>query len=786
MIHADSVGQVVLAQTKSFRVRMQCTGIAIAVILKECGQGVVKEKTMDDSRASVSDVQPSGQGEMFPWSTHLSSQSVFHQKHNCWRIESATRLSFLIDGAAYFRALREAAVTAQRRIMILGWDFDSRTRMLGGREPDGYPDQIGAFLHALLLRQPRLEIYLLMWDFHMLYFAQREWWLPTRLLAHRRLHFQKDDVHPVGAAHHQKLVVIDDRLAFCGGIDLAQCRWDTPEHRPDHPQRRSEPNGEPCRPFHDVQALVEGSVAAALGELASDRWREATDKTLPPVPNHSLDCRPQWPVSVAPNIENVHVAITRTQPQFEEHVGVKEVEQLYLDSIRTAARFIYVETQYLTSRRVAAALTQRLQEQQGPEIIIILHPNSDGWLEQHTMDVLRARILKQLRSSDRFQRLGLYYPYIPGMGNSCLNVHAKVCIIDDTFARVGSANLSDRSMGFDTECDLAVEAEGRQDVEQGIRLFRHRLMAEHLGMDICDVAQQEKEKRSVLALLEGSRRQEDVRTLKPFDTQTDPEGDEWVPEADFLDPNRPYEEQLVPQELRKPAHRQYIAGAISLLILLALAAAWQWTPLANWLDIPRVVDHLQALGHNQWTPLLMLTGFLIGGVLVVPVTALIAITVLAFGPVFGFVYSLLGMTASALVTFWIGRIVGQKALNRWSGPRFRNVSRQLTNKGVLAVIAIRILPIAPFSIINAVAGASHIRMRDYFLGTVIGEIPGLLGLAIFVDQITDTIRHPGPGGVFVLSAMALGMVAGAMLFRRWLSQRDNSRPNERGRSSYTS
>ena len=85
-------------------------------------------------------------------------------------------------------------------------------------------------------------------------------------------------------------------------------------------------------------------------------------------------------------------------------------------------------------------------------------------------------------------------------------------------------------------------------------------------------------------------------------------------------------------------------------------------------------------------------------------TALIAITVLAFGPVFGFVYSLLGMTASALVTFWIGRLVGQKALHRWSGPRFRNVSRQLANKGVLAVIAIRILPIAPFSIINVVAG----------------------------------------------------------------------------------
>ena len=178
---------------------------------------------MDESRAFVSDVQLSEQGELLQGSKQLSSPSVFHEKLNCWRIESATRVAFLIDGDAYFRALREAAVTAHRRIIVLGWDFDSRTRMLVEREPDGYPDQVGSFLHALLIRRPQLHIYVLTWDFHMLYFMEREWWLPAKLAAHRRLHFKKDDAHPVGAAHHQKLVVIDDQLAFCGGLDLTQC-----------------------------------------------------------------------------------------------------------------------------------------------------------------------------------------------------------------------------------------------------------------------------------------------------------------------------------------------------------------------------------------------------------------------------------------------------------------------------------------------------------------------------------------------------------------------------------
>ena len=727
---------------------------------------------------------PSGRSDIREVAAPLQSRSLFRERNNCWRVESATRVAFLIDGDAYFRALRETAVTAQRRIIILGWDFDSRTRMLVEREPDGYPDQVGSFLHALLIRRPQLHIYVLTWDFHMLYFMEREWWLPAKLAAHRRLHFKKDAVHPIGAAHHQKLVVIDDRLALCGGLDLTQCRWDTPEHRPSHPQRRVEPGGEPCRPFHDVQMMVQGPVAAALGELASLRWHDATGKTLLPVTHHDPECWPKWPISVRFDSEHVRVAIARTQPQFEEQEGVREVEQLYLDTVQNAVHFIYLETQYLTSRRLEAALVRRLQQAQGPEVIIILHPTSDGWVEQHTMDVLRARVLNQLRISDRFQRLGLYCPSIPGMADGCLSVHAKVCVIDDTFVRVGSANLSDRSMGFDTECDLAVEAEGRQDVEQSIRLFRHRLMAEHLGMDTCDVAQQELEKGSVLALLESSRRQDDARTLKPFNTQTATEVSEWVSEADFLDPHLSYEEQLVPEHMRRTAHRQYIVGAASLFLLLALAAAWQWTPLAQWLDIPRIVDRLQHFGHTQWTPLLALAGFVIGGVLVVPVTALIAITVLAFGPLFGFMYSLLGMTASALVTFWIGRLVGQRALHRWSGPRFRNISRHLANKGVLAIVAVRILPIAPFSIINAVAGASHIRMRDFFLGTVIGEIPGLLGIAVFVDQLSNTIRHPDLSGVLGLSAVALGIAAGAVLIRRWLGQPGASKSYEHDRSSH--
>lgn len=143
---------------------------------------------------------------------------------NCWRIEHAGRASCLIDGEAYFRAFREVAKQAQHAIIILGWDFDSRVKMLPDGESDGFPICIGEFFYALLARQRGLHIYVLTWGYHMVYAFEREWWPVYKLGTHRRLHFKMDDTHPAGASHHQKVVVVDDTVAFSGGLDFAQCR----------------------------------------------------------------------------------------------------------------------------------------------------------------------------------------------------------------------------------------------------------------------------------------------------------------------------------------------------------------------------------------------------------------------------------------------------------------------------------------------------------------------------------------------------------------------------------
>jgi phosphatidylserine/phosphatidylglycerophosphate/cardiolipin synthase-like enzyme len=160
---------------------------------------------------------------------------------------------------------------------------------------------------------------------------------------------------------------------------------------------------------------------------------------------------------------NVDVAIARTAPAYQGRREIREVEALYLDSIRRAQRWVYIENQYLTSAAVGAALIERLREPDGPEIVVVNPGKCAGWLEETTMGVLRARLLRDIRAADVHGRFHIYAPTVPDIGESRLNVHAKLMIADGRFLRIGSANLNNRSMGLDSECDLAIEDQAIAD-----------------------------------------------------------------------------------------------------------------------------------------------------------------------------------------------------------------------------------------------------------------------------------------------------------------------------------
>jgi uncharacterized membrane protein YdjX (TVP38/TMEM64 family) len=177
-----------------------------------------------------------------------------------------------------------------------------------------------------------------------------------------------------------------------------------------------------------------------------------------------------------------------------------------------------------------------------------------------------------------------------------------------------------------------------------------------------------------------------------------------------------------------------------------------------------------ALKQNPLAPLLVVAGFVIGGLLVMPVTLLISATLLAFGPVLGLVYSLLGSLASAVVVFAIGHRLGRSTVHRLLGERAARVSQQLARRGLLAVVVVRMLPVAPFTVVNFVAAVSHIRFRDYVLGTALGMLPGMFALTLFLDRIWAALRKPGMATAAALLIALTVIFTLLLILRRWLAK----------------
>ncbi|PWT72934.1 MAG: hypothetical protein C5B46_06100 [Proteobacteria bacterium] len=699
-----------------------------------------------------------------------STHEVFCPARNCWRVTRATRVALLIDGEAYFDAFRAAAVLAKHSIFILGWDVDSRT-VLTHSPSDGLPGALGPFLQQLVRRRRNLEIRVLDWDFAMIFALQREL-LPIyspHWRKHRRLRFHLDDQHPVGASHHQKIVVIDDVCAFVGGLDLTIRRWDTNEHRSGDP-RRVDPAGQPYAPFHDLQMMVAGDTAKALGELARERWRRATGMAVNPLRVDSGDAR--WPESVRIDLTDVDVAIARTEPAHEGHEAVQEVKQLYLDTIAAANRWIYIENQFFTSMAVSEALAARLREPAGPEIVIVSRQHGSGWLEQTTMGVLRSRLLSALRKSDVHGRLRMYFPHVSGLGNSCVAVHSKAFLADDRWLRIGSANIANRSMGLDTECDLTIEA-NQPRVYAALAGFRNRLLGEHLGVSPEQIADTMAKTGSLIATIEVLRGHE--RSLEPLDASIDPQLDALVPDSAIVDPERPIDSEQLAAELVPPGGEPHVLKGIALFVglivaIAALAAAWRWGPLSSWLSEAALEDIAESARASFLTPLWILLFYCVASLAALPITLLIVATAFVFGPIASVAYALLGCLSGAALGFAVGRFLGRRVVRNLGGARLNALSRRLAQRGLLAIITVRVLPIAPFTIVNLVAGASYISLRQFLLGTLIGMAPGILAVTVFSDRLLAAIQHPSPAAVMTLAAVIVLIATGAVAARRWLAR----------------
>ena len=696
-----------------------------------------------------------------------ATQRVADVGRNCWRLDRADRFYCIQDAAHYFELVRRALLEARDTVFILGWDMASTIDLAPGLSDAGAPTRLDALLAFVAKRRPHLRIYILIWDYGSLYTLEREpltrWRMRWRMP--RGVRFRFDDHHPVGASHHQKIVVVDDQLAFCGGIDLTGHRWDTSDHRLEEPARKTI-MGRPYGPYHEVQAMVSGPAATSLGVLARDRWRSIGYDHLPSIGTASDDL---WPSAVSPDLTGVDVAISRTLPPSNGQPGVRECEALFLDSIARAKRLIYIENQYFTDDTLASALAARLAEADGPEVVIVVPKECFGWLERQSMGAFRDAAFRRMTDADASGRLRLVYPIASRAHDIPTFVHSKVMIVDDELVRIGSANFARRSMGMDSECDLAVEAGADAQVRAGIRRIRDRLIAEHLGLALDTVSLEIERSGSLRALIDARRGAD--RTLLPVEPVTDQVAEPSTVLRATVDPGEPLGFGPTLTQMVPPVDatgggtplRLWILPAIALLAALVTSAAINRRP-----EFQAVREALQGTASLPSALWIGTTAFVAAGLLLVPLELLTIAVAVALGAVRGGLVAAIGSLALAVIGYVAGRAIGASGVAQWVHRRSYRSVRQLGARDVIGVLVLRLSSVASTGAVHLLCGAGRVPFTAYMAGTIVAMAPTIIALSALGGVFRDALLEPSMSNALSTISLAVLLIVLASAIRTLL------------------
>lgn len=707
----------------------------------------------------------------------------------------------MFDGAHYFHNLSVLFQRARHRIFIIGWDLHTELLL---RRDEGQELSLTDCLQAVLKKNKALEVYILVWRFSPIYFTERELFQKLKLSRQflRRLHFLYDGQHPLGASHHQKIVVIDNLIAFCGGIDLTSNRWDEPDHAATHRLRRN-PNQEDYQPFHDLQLAADGDLAKQLACVAEARWHRASGKSLPSLSTDEIKASTWTLLALAEDselkwdhiLEASTCSVKLTMPAYKKWSEIRQIESSYHHLIAAAKSYIYIENQYFTSTRMTEQLAQRLTEDTPPSVIIVLPEMAEGFLEREAMLRLQDSCLEKLRQTDHKSRLRLLFPMHESLTEGMqIKVHSKLILVDDEFMQLGSANLNNRSMGLDTECDVSVRFE-TDEQKDSLRHFLANEIAHfcsdqepnriieqisHRGLlELIDQIVASKESKRLADLSESRRASPSLTSWSLFDEK-------------LLDWQRPLNvERLIDRTVYQPSRRKTkLFRSFSLRTDLTLAGIVLFAVLMLYVDL----DLKAALAyvrtsfdlHSESTLQNILMAIIIfsaGGFLMIPVNLMILTYASLFHGFEAITYILLGVAASATTGYGFGRLLSQSLLRSMIPERFFEIAKKIRSRHLLPIILVRTTPVAPFSLINLLAGSFHVNFVIYFVGTMLGILPGVISLVFFQNSLFDFIKNPNwQNGLLFALALVIVIYLFYILNRR-LSTPDESKQSEERRVS---
>ncbi len=364
-------------------------------------------------------------------------------------------MEVLVDGVEALPRIEQAIQAAEHSVLLAGWHF----------QPDFRLSRSGPTLRELLANaSERVDVRVLAWAG-----APLPLFHPTRnevrgardsLVRGTRIRMALDRHERPLHCHHEKLVVIDGRVAFVGGIDLTGLDGDRLD-TPDHPARGAVG-------WHDAAARVEGPLVRDVAEHVAFRWQSVTGEPL--------ELRPA-PEPIGGGVPAQFVRTVAEGMYDGLPHGDHRVLEAYVRALRSARRLVYIENQFLWSAGLVRILADKLRDPPSDEFRVVLllpaRPTNGA-------DDTRGQ-LGVLVEADRYDRMLACTLYQPGRAQQ-VYVHAKIAVVDDRVLIVGSANLNEHSLMNDSEaclvvCDETVARETR------LRLWREHLQRDDVSVD---------------------------------------------------------------------------------------------------------------------------------------------------------------------------------------------------------------------------------------------------------------------------------------------------------------
>ena len=705
-----------------------------------------------------------------------ASQNIFEPGQNCW-VESKARFATpLIDCANYYKALHSAIVKASHSIFIVGWDIDSRIRLLRGEDEQNSeaPSVISDLLKWKAQQNPDIKIYLLRWDSSLAFFAQREMWAKEvwEEKTPDNVETVLDDTIPMGGSQHQKIVVIDDEVVFSGGMDVSTNRWDTRDH-PVVSSERNGPDGE-YGPLHDVQMVSSGPIVLDFAKLVRWRWQRVAEDTPIDIREEARNGESEplpkvWPDDYPPLFENVECALARTIPFMDEVEPAQEVRHMLLDLIGQAESIIYIENQFTTRQEIAEALNKQLKLKPDLSVIVVSSYEPKGKFECEAFWASRIEFKAILENGIDPKRVKLTYSSIEDMKGrkAYKRIHSKVMTIDDKYLVIGSSNLSNRSMTLDTEIDTVLYGNTPEN-QARVAQIRNDLLAEHTGRALKDMDEIFNNEYPVQALVNNQIAHGYVLTEVHDEVFTEHSVNNIF--RALSDPEEPLISVPTLDGSALPARnprRRSIMVMIGLAVIAVLGGLMFWASQSiDWLSSDNISAFLEKSRGTYFALPTVLLVYVVGGILFFPVTVLSLAVAAIFGPIWGPIYGILGALLSSAILFGIGKISGNAGLRKIGGPKVAAVDEKLKQSGIVGVAAIRMLPIAPFSLVNLVAGISSIGIIQFLVGTFLGMFPPMIAKGLVGDSIAQIWQNPSAS---TISYLAGGIVLWGLMI--WGSQK---------------